>query len=137
MSEFVLDCSVTMSWCFGDEATVYGDSVLEGLADSGALAPSIWPLEVGNVLLAAERGGRLTAADSARFLALLGSLPIRVEETPSQGAFGDWLGLARALGISAYGAAYLELAVRKGAPLATLDKRLRGAARESEVPLLD
>ena len=46
MSEFVLDCSVTMSWCFGDEATVYGDSVLEGLADTGAIAPSIWPLEV-------------------------------------------------------------------------------------------
>ena len=68
MSEdFVIDTSVVMSWCFKDETNRYADGILDLLEGATALAPSIWPLEVGNVLLVAERRKRLSEADSMRF----------------------------------------------------------------------
>ena len=68
MGEFVLDTSVAMAWCFEDETNPYADAVLDSLIDNAALAPSIWPLEVGNVLLVAERRKRMSQPDSMRFL---------------------------------------------------------------------
>jgi predicted nucleic acid-binding protein len=133
---FVMDNSVSMSWCFEDEAGDYSDAVLDRLAEATAVVPSIWPLEVVNVLLVAERKHRISESDSIRFLTLLSQLPIAVEhETPDE-MIKDVLALARTNSLSSYDAAYLDLAMRKGLPLATLDNRLIEAARKVGVPIL-
>ena len=77
---FVIDNSVTMAWCFSDEESPYAETVLESLEKSEAVAPSIWPLEMGNVLLVAERKKRLSQAAGIRFLSLIKELPILVEQ---------------------------------------------------------
>lgn len=136
MSGFVLDASVALSWCFEDEADAAGDAVLRRLATEGATVPAIWPLEVGNVLLAAEQQGRITPAGSARFLALLDALPIAVDTQTAARAPREILTVARAHGLSTYDAAYLELAARGGLPLATRDGTLAAAARSLGLPLL-
>lgn len=132
---FVLDCSVTMAWCFDDEGTPYTDSVQDQLQSVRAVVPTIWPLEVANAALVGERRGRLDEARSSRFLTLLGGLPIRVDDATSGKAFGDIPHLARAHGLSSYDAAYLELAIRLGLPLACLDGKLKAAAQAAGVPL--
>ena len=128
MTSFGLDAAVARSWCFEDEADAAGDAVLRRLAASRAAVPGIWALEVANVLLGAERRKRLTAADSARFLGLLESLPIEVDAHTAARAPREVLALARAHGLSSYDAAYLELAARGGLPLATRDRALGAAA---------
>jgi predicted nucleic acid-binding protein len=125
-----------MAWCFEDERSEVADVVLDGLKRSEALVPAVWPLEVVNVLLVAERRGRLERADSARFLSLLASLPIVVESMMTARAFGEILALARDMDLSSYDAAYLDLAMREGIPLATFDERLRGAAERAGVPVV-
>ncbi|MDQ7840642.1 MAG: type II toxin-antitoxin system VapC family toxin [bacterium] len=126
--EFVLDTSVTMSWCFEDEATPYTEATLDRLQGATAVVPSIWPLEVANVLLSAERRGRLTEAQSTRFIELLGALPIVMEQPSVDRVLGAVLLLGRQHALSAYDAAYLELAARHGLPLATRDERIVTAA---------
>jgi len=133
---FVIDNSVVMAWCFQDEASRYADVVLDRLRACEALVPAIWPLEAGNVLLVAERNKRLSVADSARFVALLNELPLTVEQETPQRAMGEILMLAREHRLSTYDASYLDLAMRNGVPLATLDTGLRRAARKCRVPLL-
>ena len=128
MDGFVLDTSVTMAWCFEDETNPYADAVLDCLIDNAALAPSIWPLEVGNVLLVAERRKRISQSNSMRFLELLSSLPIKTESFSEQRMFEAVLNLARKLGLSSYDASYLDLALQTGLKLATLDQSLRKAA---------
>ncbi|MBV8488295.1 MAG: type II toxin-antitoxin system VapC family toxin [Planctomycetaceae bacterium] len=132
---FVLDCSVTMAWCFDDEATAYSDSVLESLAGSRAVVPSLWPLEVTNATFAGERRKRLDEARSQRFLILLQALPIIVDDETSSRAFSNIIHLARAYQLSTYDAAYLDTAIRRGLPLATLDAALKQAAQAVGVPL--
>lgn len=122
----MLDASVTLAWAFEDEADEYSDSVLGALTESEAVVPGLWSLEVANVLAVGERRGRLRPADSARFVALLESLPIRVEPAPE--SMGEIVALARESGTSAYDAVYLALAMRRGLPLATRDTALREAA---------
>jgi predicted nucleic acid-binding protein len=134
--EFVVDNSVVMSWCFQDETSHYADYILDRLLEATALVPSIWPLEVGNVLLVAERRHRLSEADSARFLALLTELPIVIEQEEPERMFKEILALARKHGLSSYDASYLELAMRKGLAIATLDRKLMVAAKRSRVPLV-
>ena len=124
----VLDCSVAMSWCFEEEAGDYADRVLDALEEGEAFVPSVWPLEVANVLVVAERRGRLKVGESARFLELLQSLPIFVEEVSLPRATGAVLSLARELDLSVYDASYLELAMRSGVALATHDQALANAA---------
>jgi predicted nucleic acid-binding protein len=126
---FVLDASVAMAWCFEDEGTPDADRVLSTLERDVALVPSIWPLEVANALCVAERRKRLQASDSARFAELLYALPITVEPAPLERVLGPVLALARAQGLSSYDAAYIELAMREGLLLATLDGRLRASAK--------
>jgi predicted nucleic acid-binding protein len=133
---FVLDGSVTMAWCFDDEATPYTDGVRDRLAIARAVVPTIWPLEVANAALVGERRRRLDEARTVRFLALLGDLPIVVDDRTSGRAFGAIAHLARAHNLSAYDAAYLELAMRRALPLATLDAKLIAAARAVGVPLM-
>ena len=131
MTAFVLDCSVTMAWCFEDEADSYSDHVLDACASSTILVPSIWQLEIANVLVTAERRRRLTPTDSARFLELLGNLPIETSEVSFGRATGPILALARELALSSYDAAYLELALRSGSSLATRDRKLMAACRKA------
>jgi len=135
MDRFVLDNSVVMAWCFEDECNVIADAVLEQMQTKVAIVPSIWPLEVGNVLLVAERRGRLSEADSSQFITMLANLPILSELETRQRAMSDILFLAREYSLSTYDASYLDLAMREGVPLATLDKRLRQAATKCQVSL--
>ncbi|MGH7477612.1 MAG: type II toxin-antitoxin system VapC family toxin [Longimicrobiales bacterium] len=130
---FVIDASVALAWCFEDEGGDYALAVLEELRASEAVAASLWPLEVANGLLTAERGGRIEPADARRFARLLLSLPIAVDRVARREVFEASHALARKHALSAYDAAYLELAVRLGVPLATLDDRLTDAAGEEGV----
>lgn len=133
---FVVDASVTLAWCFDDELTERADRILERLTAEDAIAPSIWPLEVANGLRSAERRSRLAAGELPGLRQLLSALPIQVEPESLQGALGEVLEIARALNLTAYDAAYLALAVRRGLALATVDERLRTAADHAGVELL-
>jgi predicted nucleic acid-binding protein len=126
---FVLDGSVTLAWYFKDEATAYTNAVRDSLAAATALVPALWPLEVANALVMGEGRGRATSADAAAWVNLLTGLPIRVEASTAGHVMGAVLDLARASGLTVYDAAYLELAMRRGLPLATLDGRLQAASR--------
>jgi predicted nucleic acid-binding protein len=137
MSEsFVVDNSVVMSWCFKDETNQYADAVLDCLSEATAFVPSIWPLEVVNVLLVAERKKRLSEADSVRFITLLSQLPIIVEHERPKRIMKDLLAFARSNNLSSYDASYLDLSMRKGISIATLDTRLIEAAKKTDVPIL-
>ncbi|HEX5640950.1 MAG TPA: type II toxin-antitoxin system VapC family toxin [Thermoleophilia bacterium] len=137
MGLLVLDCSVTMSWLFREEFTPFAERILDEVTASRAVVPSLWPLEVGSVLLQAERRGRVSEADGSRFLALLGGLQIDVDALRGLDLLHDVVPLARATGLTAYDASYLELAARFGVPLATLDRRLAAAASRVGVALCE
>lgn len=126
--EFVLDGSVTMAWYFADESNPYADSVLTDLESARALVPSLWFLEVANTVLVGERRKRSTEAQAAAWLGILESLSIEVDGETTSHAWSSTLALARSQNLSAYDAAYLELAMRRGLPLATLDAKLKAAA---------
>lgn len=130
---FVLDASVALAWCFEDEGGAYAPEVLASLRHTEAVVASLWPLEVCNGLVVAERRDRLDAAAATRFIELLRSLPIVVDPVARRRALTSVRALARARDLSAYDASYLELAVRLGVPLATLDSGLRRAARKEGV----
>ncbi|MDQ3238037.1 MAG: type II toxin-antitoxin system VapC family toxin [Actinomycetota bacterium] len=134
---FVLDNSVVMAWCFEDEDTEYADGVLELLDADTAITPSIWPLEIANAILMSERRGRLSAAGAARFTELVSGLTISVERTALLRALGAVMEVGRTHSLISYDAAYLELAMRRGLPLATLDNRLADAARQADVTLIE
>ena len=134
---FVVDASVTMSWCFEDEATPYTESVLERLRESRAEAPAIWPLEVANILLLGERRGRIPRPKTESFVRVLQELRIAVEDGLPATVLGPVLQIGREYGLTSYDASYLELAMRRGLPLATLDRRMIGAAEQSGVALVE
>ncbi len=136
MTAFVIDCSVAVSWCFEDEATAASDGLLDRLGDEPAAAPAIWRLELGNVLVMAERRGRIDATQLAECVALLLELPVAIDEETPQRALNEVLALARSEGLTTYEASYLELAMRLGVPLATRDKALRQAAEKLGTPVL-
>ena len=134
---FVLDASVTLAWCFADEATTYTEAVLDLLANGAeAVAPAIWPFEVANAVLTGERRKRITLAQVAPILQRIADLQIFVDPIRVDRAFGPTLLLARKEQLTEYDAAYLELALREGLPLATLDDRLRRAARTAGIALV-
>ncbi len=135
--EFVLDSSVTMSWFFDDEATAATDKLLDQLnSDGRAIVVAHWALEVSNTLLVAERRKRSTVADSSHFIAILDALPIEADQETALRASTSSMELARAQGLTLYDSAYLELAMRRSLPLATLDKQLRTAAKKAGVSCL-
>ena len=136
-SRFVIDNSIVMAWCFVDEASPYADAVLDSLTHAVAVVPASWPLEVINVLLVAERRERLQESDSVRFITLLSRLPIVVDRSWPERAMKDLLTLGRATTISSYDAAYLELAMRQGLPIATLDQKMLKSAKRADIPVLD
>jgi predicted nucleic acid-binding protein len=137
MEGFVLDCSATMAWCFGDEATTKTDRLLASLASTRqAHVPAVWSLEVINVLLVAERRKRISRKDASSFLKLLEAMPIVSETELSSPNLEGIHNLGRTHRISAYDASYLELALRKTVPLATLDNKLKAAARTLKIRCL-
>lgn len=126
---FVLDCSITMSWCFEDESTKEADEILNRLAHSKAIVPTIWPLEVANVLLLAKKKGRISNLQSVNFIDALSALPIIVDSNTTARAWHSIYVLAEQTELTIYDAAYLELALREKLPLFTLDKSLLKAAK--------
>jgi predicted nucleic acid-binding protein len=124
MSGFVLDASIALAWCFNDEQTDHIRELLTSLESQTAFVPTLWPLEVGNTLLAAERRKRISFADVNLFLGLLRELNIKIDnETPDR-SFHEILAYAYAQKLTTYDASYLELAMRKGLPLASKDRQL-------------
>jgi predicted nucleic acid-binding protein len=132
---FVLDGSVALAWLFHDEADSYADAIVARLPALEMLVPRLWHLEIANVLIVGERRGRCTQADTASWISYLSGLPILVDGATEARAWGETLHLARQHGLSAYDAAYLELAMREGVALATLDAKLRAAMAAIGVPL--
>ena len=134
MTELVIDASVALAWCFRDERTEATAGLLERVQTDAAAVPSLWHLEVANVLALAERRGRITPAESAELIALLEMLEIDGET--SVRAFTRVLDHAREERLTAYAAAYLELAMRLGNPLASKDADLCDAAERLGVSVL-
>lgn len=131
-----MDNSVAMRWLLASEKKsdqTYAEAVLKSLVDVYATVPNLWHLEAANVLITAERRGQLETADVERFIAQLESLPIQVDPMTAHQAFSRTLSLSKAYKLSSYDAAYLELAIRKGLPIATLDKDLFKAAKKANV----
>lgn len=138
MSAFVLDASVTMSWLLGDARPAdrkYSETALDAMrnADCVARVPVTWALEISNVVARAEARGFVEEAQGEAFLEMLGSIAIQPDDATSGRALTDTLHLARRYGLSSYDASYLELALRAGLPLATLDADLSKAARKAGV----
>ena len=135
MSALVIDSSAALSWCFEDEASPESDALFEQVRDQGAVVPGLWHLEVANVLLQAERRGRITTADVTMRLELIADLPIATDNETTARAWREILALARAEGLTTYDATYLELAIRRGFPLMTRDAALIAAAGRSGVSI--
>ncbi len=136
-TQFVLDCSVAMTWCMQTEATPATEALLDSLTQgSTALVPSLWTWEVNNVLVMAQRSKRLDATRRRQQIAFLQKLPIVVDEDSHSQTWYNTSTLALAHNLTVYDAAYLELAMRQGLPLATMDKRLRDAAKKVDVKCL-
>lgn len=136
MTAAVIDASIALSWCFEDEATPATDRLFEQVRDAGAIVPGLWHLELGNVLLQAEKRGRISAGDVAVRLELIAELPISVDQETTARAWRDTLNLARAERLTNYDAAYLELALRRSLPPLTKDDDLARAARGRGVTVL-
>jgi predicted nucleic acid-binding protein len=130
---FVLDASVAASWCFPDESQSSAEAAFALIEQETALAPALLWFELRNVLLMGERRGRLSEAQTARFLKYLSELPIEADRDPDEGVV---LGLARTHKLSVYDAVYLELAQRRALKLATLDRALMNAARLEHISLV-
>jgi predicted nucleic acid-binding protein len=131
---FVLDASVAMTWCFEEDGTPDPDAILERLRSDAATVPSIWPYEIANALVVAERRGRITTTRSQEFLRFLASLPITVDVAAPEVAV--LLTFARMFRLTAYDAAYFALSLRRGLPLATHDAALAKAAQAAGIKLL-
>ncbi len=127
LSNFVLDCSVAISWFMPDE--LCDSSLLDLVAEKGAIVPSLWPLEVGNVLLIAERKKRITLEQRKKAIHTLVELPISVDMMTSDHAWLETMELAERYSLTLYDASYLELALRRSLPLATFDSSLKQAAQ--------
>ena len=133
---FVLDNSIALAWCFEDEQTPVVMDLLERVAETGANAPLLWPLEALNGLLVAERRGRLDADRRVRLAMFLRELPIRLDIETANQAWDATAKLAHELKLTLYDATYLELALRRRLPLASLDQDLRQAATAVGVEVL-
>jgi predicted nucleic acid-binding protein len=132
----VLDSSITVAWLYREEATRSVDELFEDLIEASAWVPALWHLEVANVLRVGIRRGRHAADFRDRVLADLSEFPIHVDSETAGQAWGATARLAEHHRLTVYDAAYLELALRRRLPLATLDEDLRAAAGAEGVPLL-
>lgn len=133
---FVLDNSVAMCWLLNDGRpadVTYALKVLDTLKTTLAVVPSLFALEAANVVAKAEAKGLVHEARTQAFVATLMRLNIATDKATAAHALGETLNLARRYKLSAYDAAYLELALREALPLATLDADLEKAAKKAGV----
>ena len=133
---FVLDASIALSWCFSDEASAKSWLLLERLEEETAFVPSLWPLEITNILILAERQKRISYAHVIQSLELMENLSIRIDEETAYQAFHKTCQLAHHEKLTSYDASYLELALRLGIPLATKDRALARVAKKLRISLL-
>ena len=136
MTRFVLDNSVAMRWILESDKRSdqeYAETVLKSLSNTEAFVPNLWHLEASNVLLSAEKRSEISVGEIEGFISQLENLPIQVDPLTAQQSFNRTLALGRAYNLSSYDAAYLELAIREGIALATLDKNLIKVAKKSGV----
>jgi predicted nucleic acid-binding protein len=130
----VVDASVALAWALPDESSDYADAVLGVAERDGIRVPELWVREIANGLAIAYRRKRITPEDEQAFLAALSRLSVSVEHHPSSVlAIGDGAAAAIRYGLTAYDAAYVDLAAREGLTLATLDVAMRKAAEQSQV----
>ena len=131
----VIDASVALAWCFPDDASDYADSVLVALEGRTVIVPAIWPEEITNALLVGERRKRIRQPEVRRFIELLKGMNIIEDGQPFADTVSNILPLAREYDLSAYDASYLDLAVRHGALLATLDDALQKAGLAAAIKI--
>jgi predicted nucleic acid-binding protein len=136
MTGLVIDASSVLTWCFEDEGGPEADALIDRVVAEGAVAPGLWSLEIANGLIAGERRGRIKPAESAAFVAMIEELPIDADPATGGRALHETISLAREHRLSAYDAAYLELAMRRGLSLATSDRSLAAAAHRAGVALI-
>lgn len=136
MKPIVLDCSVAATWFFEDESDPRADAALSQLSKTEAIVPPLWFFEMSNAILVAERKKRLSEADAVRIVELIGDLPIIMDMDTTTNALQKTRLLAKEHNLSVYDASYLELAMRLGLTLATLDKELEKAAKKAGVTVL-
>lgn len=137
MSALVIDASAALAWCVADERTPASQALLERVAMEGAVVPPLWSLEVSDILLAAERRVRATVAQVNGAIDSLLRLPIVTDQADPAQRAREALALARQHGLRVHVACYLDLALRRALPLATLDPDLQRAARDTGVTLID
>jgi predicted nucleic acid-binding protein len=136
VAALVLDSSVALAWFMPDERDPRIEQLLDLVTNDGAVAPNLWPLEVANVLVAAERRRRITAAQKDRALHALQGLPVQLDAETAARAWTTIRALAELHRLTLYDAAYLELAIRLQLPLASLDRDLKVAAGANGIPVL-
>lgn len=129
----VVDASIAAAWCFPDEHSAAAEQTLNDLRRVSGVVPGIFQYEMRNVLIVNERRSRIDQAGSARFLMRLRDLRLQQDDTHDEDTV---MALARKHGLSAYDAAYLETALRRGDSLATLDRDLANAASAEGVALI-
>lgn len=137
---FVLDTSITMRWYFGDgspQELSYATRVLDAIKTNQAVVPTIWGLEVANVLVRSEAKGLAMEARSEAFVGMLQRMNISVDSATFAQSLAGTLQIARRYKLSAYDSAYLEIALRDGLSLASLDEALLKAAKRAGVKKFD
>lgn len=132
----VVDSSIALAWIYQDEATNPVRQICDLVIEQGAWVTGLWRLEVANVLETGVRRGRTDAKFRDATLADLALLPLQLDVETDRHAWGATLRLAERHKLTLYDAAYLDLALRRSLPLATLDPELRAAARAENVLLL-
>jgi predicted nucleic acid-binding protein len=135
LTGIVIDASVALAWCFPDEASDYADDILVALEGHPILVPTLWPIEITNALLVAERRKRIKQSAIRQFVELLNGLTVVMTSQSVTESVSNILPLAREYSLSAYDAAYLDVALRHGAPLATLDNNLQKAGRQAGIEI--
>ena len=127
MRSAVVDASFTAAWFLADEATLETEAALEATVEFDLWVPALWTLELGNLLISAQRRNRITETKRAELANVADSLRIKIDREPV--AIAQLGSLAATYGLTTYDAAYLELAVRRQLPLATFDKALLKAMK--------
>ncbi|HJD61024.1 MAG TPA: type II toxin-antitoxin system VapC family toxin [Rickettsia endosymbiont of Columbicola hoogstraali] len=131
MSLFVLDCSVTLSWFMPNE--IANLEILDKTVAGEAIVPTIWGLEVGNVLIFAERAKRITTNQRHQAIYTLKDMYIKFDQTTLEHTWFETMDIATQYSLTLYDASYLELALRYGVPIATLDKSLKQASKKAGI----
>jgi predicted nucleic acid-binding protein len=132
----VIDASVTMAWCFPDESTPKTEALRDRVSLTGAVVPPHWRIEIENTIRVGQRRGKATTQEIQAFVELIQAAPVEIDVRPLA-TFGNLLPLAQRYSLSVYDAAYVELASRRGLPLATLDANMQRAAQEMGIDLID